>query len=199
MVTADKIGLVSRSVTLKGYRDIMFDRYAGDNKTELRPEEKMYFDADGRSLVIPAENLMSFLTATNTTSAPKRFMDQRKYKAVCNAILSYAEINPWKIPLTRDGEQIVFNDFDSEGRDEKASIYIHRSVARLKGQGGGIPNPKIRPVVAAPWEISFELQLLDNDEVSETEIKNFFIRGGMALGLGTYRGVFGKFTVAKWE
>ena len=189
-------GRMRRQVTLTGRSPIMFDRYAGDNKTDLPVAQRVYQARNG-GLVIPSGNVLSFLCAKNTTSAPKRFMDKRKYKDTCDAIQSYCSIEPFDIPLCRDGKQIMFDGkFDADDRNEAAGMYIHRSVARLDK---GIPNPKVRPVVDLPWEIQFTLSLFDNDEVSETEIKNFFIRGGMALGLGTFRGTFGKFEVTGWE
>ena len=183
-----------RKVMLRGFGDVMFDRYAGDNKTALRVEEKMYFAQDGKTLVLPALNLTSFLCAQNTPSAVKRFMDPRKYKPVAQAILSYTSISPQLIPLTRDGKPIVFNGFRDD-EDKKAGIYVHRSVARLDK---GIPNPKERPVVRAPWELRFDLMMWPNSEVNESMIRTFFIDGGIAIGLGTFRGVFGKFEVAEW-
>lgn len=63
----------------------------------------------------------------------------------------------------------------------------------------GIPNPKERPVLPLPWSLEFELAILPNQEIKETEIYNLFVEGGLAIGLGTYRGVYGKFFVEKWE
>lgn len=180
---------VTRKVLLRGIRPIMFDRYAGDNKTELAPEEKMYFAKDGETLVLPAANISSFLTAENTDSAPKRFLDSRQYKKTAKAILSYTAINPFEIPLTRNGKPIKFKEFNSD-------IYIHYSVARL---AKGIPNPKQRPVVSTPWELAFEITIYPNNEFKEQLLVDMFKRGGIAIGLGTYRGVFGKFVVEKWK
>jgi hypothetical protein len=186
---------IVRNVVLNGITDIMFDRYAGDNKTELPVEQKMYFNGDGKSLIIPAINIISFLSAQNTPSAPKRLLDSREYKKVAQALLSYTVIKPMEIPLTRNGKPIMFTGFDDD-QDKAADMYIHRSVARLEK---GIPNPKVRPVVRTPWEISFELTLLPNNEVQEALVKDMFDRGGLAIGLGTFRGVFGKFVVDKWK
>jgi hypothetical protein len=74
-------------------------------------------------------------------------------------------------------------------------LYLHRSVARLDK---GIPNPKERPTLPTPWEIEFTLQILPNQEIKEQEIKNLFEEGGLAIGLGTFRGVYGKFAVRTW-
>jgi hypothetical protein len=63
----------------------------------------------------------------------------------------------------------------------------------------GIPNPKERPVLPLPWEIEFDLTIYPNKEVKEMEIKNLLSEGGMAIGLGTFRGVFGKFVIDKWQ
>lgn len=186
---------IQRSITLHGLTDIMFDRYAGDNKTELAPGQKLNFDADGKTVVVPSVNIMSFLCAQNTRSAAKRFMDARKYMGVAEAILSYVAVSPFQIPLTREGTPVVFHGFDGD-EDEKGGLYIHRCVARLPK---GIPNPKVRPVVRLPWELSFNLTMFQNEEVSEDMLQSFFVRGGMAIGLGTFRGVFGKFKVAEWK
>jgi len=186
---------LTRKVSLVGLADLMFDRYAGDNKTELRVEDKMYFAQDGRTLVIPAANISSLLTAQNTPSAPKRFLDSRKYKQVAQGILSYTVIQPQLIPITRNGKEIKFNEFINDA-DKSSGVYIHRAVARLDK---GIPNPKVRPTLALPWELNFDLLYYPNEEVQEDMIRNLLIKGGLSIGLGTFRGVFGKFRVATWE
>lgn len=187
---------VVRSVVLKGLADIMFDRYAGDNTTQLEPWQKLYLEpGDSRVIGIPAANIMSFLSAHNTNSAPKRLRDKRKYKDICNAFLSFVVIQPSFIPLLRKGEPIRLGKFEGDV-DKSSGIYIHRSVARLDK---GIPNPKVRPVVPLPWELAFTLTLLPNRETNEQELQNLIEEGGRALGLGTFRGVFGKFAVEKWE
>ena len=44
------------------------------------------------------------------------------------------------------------------------------------------------------------LTLLKNKEITEQEIKNLIEEGGMALRLGTFRGVFGKVSRnSQWE
>lgn len=99
------------------------------------------------------------------------------------------------IPLMRNDEQICFNGF-SDDKDEEAGISVHRCVARLEK---GIPNPKIRPVVDLPWSLSFVLSLYQNPTLAEPMLRMLFEQGGIACGLGTYRGVFGKFEVTQWE
>jgi hypothetical protein len=184
---------VKRHVVLRGTRSIMFDRYAGDNDTKLEPWQKLYLMED-RTIYLPSANIMSFLSAHNTNSAPKRLRDKRRYKDICNACLSFVEINPENIPLIRDGKPLKFGKFNPE-KDELSGAYIHRSVARLDK---GIPNPKVRPVIPLPWALEFDLTIYPNREIKEQEIVNLFDEGGRALGLGTFRGLFGKFEVESW-
>ena len=181
--------VLQRKVTLNGISDIMFDRYAGDNKTELTPEKKMYYLPDGETLMIPSANILSFLSAQNTDSAPKRFLDSRQYKKVAAAFLSYTAIQPFEIPILREGKPIKFKGFNDD-------IYLHQSVARL---AKGIPNPKTRPVIRTPWQLSFTISIYPNNEFNEDMLCDMFQRGGIAIGLGTYRGVYGKFEVKQWE
>ncbi len=188
--------IITRKVKLCGLTDLMFDRYAGDNETKLEPWQKLYFiPGDTKAIGIPALNIMSFLSAHNTNSAPKRLRDSRKFKKICDACLSYVSINPSFIPILRNGKPIIFGKFDRDV-DATSGIYIHYAVARLDK---GVPNPKLRPVIPLPWEIEFDFRLFPNKEIKEQEIQNLFEDGGGALGLGTFRGVFGKFCVEKWE
>jgi hypothetical protein len=148
-----------RTVHLSGLTDIMFDRYPGDNDTKLEPWQKLYLGGEsGRQVMLPSANVISFLSAQNTDSAPKRLLDPRKYKAFAQACGSFVTIGPRMIPFLRDGEPIIFGKFVGE-EDAESGIYIDRRVARLEK---GIPNPKVRPVLPMPWELRFQLTLLPN-------------------------------------
>lgn len=182
---------IRRKILLSGIGDIMFDRYPGDNQTNLPAEKKFYFMPDGETLMLPAINISSFLSAQNTASAPKRLLDKRQYKSVASAILSYTAITPMNIPFSFGGVPVKFDGF---GDGHKC--YLHHSVARLEK---GVPNPKVRPVLRNPWELGFEISIFKNRDVSEDMVYDLFDRGGIAIGLGTYRGVFGKFIVKEWE
>ena len=195
-----RLEMIERQVELVGLTDIMFDRYAGDNNTKLTWDQKIYQIPGSNQLVLPSENVMSFLSAHNTNSAPKRLRDVRKYKAICNACLSFVQVlgpdeHPQFLPFTREGEPIKVGAFGDD-RDETSGLYLHRSVARL---GNGITNPKERPTLPLPWTLNFTLRIFPNKEIKEQEIKNLFEEGGLAIGLGTFRGVYGKFIVNKWE
>jgi hypothetical protein len=186
---------IERNVVLSGIRPIMFDRYAGDNKTQLNPTDKMYLD-EKCFLVLPVENLFSFLTATNTTSAPKRLTDKREYKDVCSAFLCFVDIQPEEnIPFLRNGKPIHVGTFDGD-IDKESGIRIDHRVARLEK---GVPNPKARPMLPLPWELNFRISLYKNNEANEALLKKMFDEGGIVVGLGTFRGRYGKFEVSKWE
>ncbi|MGD9635756.1 MAG: hypothetical protein AB7G28_13180 [Pirellulales bacterium] len=188
--------VVRRRVGIRGLTDIMFDRYPGDNDTKLEPWQKLYLGGEsGRQIMLPSANIMSFLSAQNTDSAPKRLLDSRKYKAFAQACGSFVAIHPWMIPFTRDGEPIEFGKFDGDV-DKSSGVYIDRRVARLEK---GIPNPKVRPTLPLPWSLEFELTLLPNRMIQETQLLNIFTEGLLCLGLGTFRGQFGKGEIVLWE
>ena len=178
----------------------MFDRYAGDNNTRLSWQEKIYLAPGTKTLVLPCTNISSFYTAHNTNSAPKRLRDKRKYKDIANAIQSFVMLSAADgsdyAPFTRNGVPIEVGDFADDDRDELSGLTLHRSVARLEK---GIPNPKERPMLPLPWELTFMLTIIANDAIKEAEIKNLTHEGGLAIGFGTYRGVYGKFLVEQWD
>lgn len=195
-----RLNVVTRRVKVRGLTPIMFDRYAGDNQTRLEWHQKIYLKAGTNKLSLPALNIVSFFTAHNTNSAPKRLRDKRVYKGICNAILSFVSISgadgdTENIQFTRDGKPIDVGTFNDR-KDDVSGIYLHRAVARLDK---GIPNPKERPVLPLPWALEFDLTIYPNKEVKEQEIKNLLAEGGMAIGLGTFRGVFGKFVIEQWD
>lgn len=188
--------IITREVRLTGTTEIMFDRYPGDNNTKLEPYQKLYFEPGGtKHIGLPSLNIMSFLSAHNTNSAPKRLRDKRKYKDLANAMLSFLSIRQTFIPLMRDGKPIVFGKMEND-IDALSGVYVHYSVARLDK---GIPNPKARPVLPLDWYLDFTIDVLPNTEIKESDILNLVEDGGRALGLGTFRGVFGKFVVSRWE
>lgn len=194
-----RIEIVKRKVRLVGVAPVMFDRYAGDNKTQLAWSQKIYLVPGTNVLALPATNINSFLSAHNTNSAPKRLRDKRAYKDICNACLSFVSVEAPSdcngyIPFLQDGKRITVGTFDDQ-QDKQSGIYLHRSVARLDK---GIPNPKERPVLPMPWSLEFGLSIFPNKEIKEQEVRNLIEDGGLAIGIGTFRGVFGKFIVDSW-
>lgn len=174
----------------------MFDRSPGDNDTKLEPWQKLYLGgASGRTICLPSANIMSFLSAQNTDSAPKRLLDKRKYKDFALACASFITIGPTMIPFLRDEQPIEFGKFEGE-RDPHSGVYIDRRVARLEK---GIPNPKVRPVLPMPWELEFTVTLYPNKAIQEQQLMNVFAEGMIALGLGTFRGQYGKAQVIGWK
>jgi len=195
-----RLNTIVRKVVLTGITPIMFDRYAGDNKTRLEWHQKIYLQDGTSNLCLPTLNLVSFFTAHNTNSAPKRLRPAKEYKNICNAILSFVSFtspdkNPETIPFLRAGKPLKVGTFN-DSFDPTSGLYLHRAVARLEK---GIPNPKERPVLPLPWSLEFNMTIFPNKEIKEQEIKNLLTEGGMAIGLGTFRGVFGKFDVTTWE
>jgi len=174
-------------VTLSGVTPILFDKYAGDNKTQLSFMEKVY--QENGFLVLPSLNVMSFLSAQNTESATQRVVG-RGFKEVCKAALSYVTIEEMSIPFTRDGKPI---------RASEDELERHFAVARVMKGKLSVPNPKERPLLKTPWELTFTINILETPSLREELLKKIFEQGGHAVGLGTFRGVFGKFKVDSWK
>ena len=171
------------NVTLKGIRPIMFDRFVS-MKTELSPMDKVY-QKDG-SLIIPAKNLMSFLSGINTESAPQRIIG-KKWKTICKAALSFVNIEPYEIYFERNGKKISSDD-----------VEIVSDKAIVKKGSLAIPSEKNRPVLKMPWSLSFTIELFQNQDLNDAILKRLFEEGGIMIGLGSYRGVYGKFIVERW-
>lgn len=186
-----------KRVTLTGLTEIMFDRYPGDNKTHLTPDQKFYLN-ERREICLPTINLMSFLSATNTESAPMVCLG-KEARRVASAILCSTSILPSPlITLTRNKKPIVFDEFDEHDRDGVSGAYVLHGKAIIKKAGLAIPSPKSRPVLPLPWALEFDLQILPHQDLTENLIENLFADGGVRIGLGTFRKMFGKFEFA-WK
>lgn len=178
---------ITITATLRGIRPIMFDRYGGDNKTKLPDLEKMYLDEHG-TCGIPVLNVFSLLSAENTPSVAKRFYGKQG-RDVAQGIKSFCNIE------ATEGSDSMFAPIkDEDGKLWNASdtrIKIMNHVARLPK---GIPNPKARPMIPSRWSVQFKFELQQNTLLNEPTLKAMIEQGGI-LGLGTFRPIFGRYSV----
>ena len=177
---------VVRTIRISGICPILFDRYCGNNKEKLAVMDKVY--QENGILVFPSVNILSFLSAQNTESAPQRVVG-RGWKEVAKAALSYVTIEPYNIPFLRDGKHLRVDDAD---------LKVHYAVARVVKGKLAVPNPKERPLLNLPWDLEFNLTLFETNELNEVLLRKLFEVGLIAIGLGTFRGPFGKCKITKW-
>lgn len=173
-------------VQLTGIRPLMFDRYAGDNNTNLPVEEKMYLDQNG-CLTIPAVNIYSLLCAENTKSVCRQYFG-RAGKGISLGIAGFTTINPFEIKIHDDDGPVKFVGWNDQ-------IYISRHVARL---ARGIPNPKERPTLALPWRLDFDMTYVKNKECTLENLRQALSMGG-SLGIGTFRPYFGSYSMTAFD
>ena len=177
------------TVTLDGLADIMFDRFIRQEKDTRPAEQKLYLD-EGNRIVCPAENLWTFMFGDNPPGCARSF-EGKKGREFARIGQAHIVINPALVPFQRDGQDIVFKDFDDTG------IAITRFSPRTKMSGGGSikQDVKERPLLKLPWSLTFQISIVENALVDETRVLNWFQQGGIMIGLGTYRPRFGRFTV----
>jgi len=179
------------NIKLSGIRPLMFDRYPGDNNTNLPIAEKMYLDNNLR-LCIPTVNLYSLLSAENTKSVCRQFFGKNG-KTIGLGINSYTYIDAITIPLTDDdGNVIVFDKFGEPG---KSRFWVDKRDARLKN---GVPNHKERPVLNLPWNLEFTMFYSENELCTLENLRQAFHMGGI-LGIGTFRPMFGRYELTSFE
>lgn len=191
MLMVKKIVVQKRNVQLSGLRPLLLNPYPGNNKLKLPVAKRFYFAQDGKSLMIPVRNLSSMLSAQNTMSAAK-LLGERKSKVLTFAFNSMVTFDPGdELPLMRNGKQIVFEGFGVNG------IREFKYPGRL--QGGVVGDTEPRPLIDTPWSLEFQLSFMDNEYFDEDFLQRAFVTSGALLGLGSYRGLYGKFEVVKWD
>lgn len=189
----EKLELQKISVELSGLSDIMFDRFI-DHSKEMRPPEQKLYLSDGNKMIFPAGNLDSFLFGSKPPPGCAAKFEGKQGKNYCTMGMGHVFIDPMEIGFLSDGEPVVFNDFNS------GQFYIHESSPIIgAGQSAVKAEVKPRPVLRLPWSLSFVITIIKNGLIDETKIYNWFVAGGVQIGLGTYRPKFGRFAVDMWE
>lgn len=171
-------------VKFTGVKPLLFDRYAGSNEAKLEPIDKVYWHNE--RAVMPQINIYSALSAENSKSVAKMYFG-KKAKPIGMAIQNGLMIDTDFIPILQDGEEVLAKDFGKR-------FTIEHHVARINKSGTAIPNPKERPSLDVPWTLEFGIQFIPNGELTWEVMQQCFQYCGV-IGLGTYRPLYGGFSV----
>ena len=145
---------------------------------------------DGK-LAITGDRILAFLISNNPKSPPgciKLFIDSRKYKSLLPKVMAYVGFQP-VIPLLIDGKEIEFKNFEKTPEVK---------VRKDKVTGGTCPMIVERPFIDNV-SIEFYINLIENTEITFDRLKDWFERGGIEVGIGASRPVYGQFIVEKFE
>ena len=195
-------------VLIRGIADIQFDRYTGAavEKGAVPDLEKQLYLDEHDGLVMPADNLGSFFYSANYPSCVNMFWSDIKTRKIgLQCFKAQVFPNPQQIAiLDGDGEQVRITGFkkNKNGKlaDAEANIYVDESLPRVKG--AVVPNPnKRRPTLRRPWQMRFQLMVFEvaGSDITVDRVEDYLRRGGMMIGIGTHRPMFGRFAVEEFE
>lgn len=181
------------AVKLEGLTDIMFDRFIDHSKDIRPPEQKMYL-ITGNKLVLPSENIESFLFGMKGPPGCALKFEGKEGRNYSSMGLAHVIISPLEIPIMAKGKQVVYKDFKGK------QFYVYRSSPKI-GSGINVVKSEIkpRPVLRLPWSVSFQLKVIKNNLIDDVRLYNWFVAGGVQIALGTYRPKFGRFAVDVWK
>ena len=175
-------------VQLSSLTPLMGNPFRGQE--EIPPERKLNLARDGETLILPASNIMGFLSSKmvgrsciNTFVPPKERPDRLA------EVLASVIVSPVEIPITANWKPIKFT-----GWNEK--VYVDERAAQASKTARVIAR---RPVIATPWEVEFEIVLNETKFLDEDRLHRWFVEGGVMVGIGAFRPFFGRFEVTKWE
>lgn len=182
------------NVTLDSLSDIMFDKFI-DHSKEVRPPEQKLYISDGDNIVIPSENVHTFLFGEVPGGCAKTF-EGKKGKDYIRTGQGHIVIEPVYIPFLNPKDKII----KYKGFDKDDSLYVYEAAGRTKMGSLSIKQEiKPRPVLRHPWKLDFSIMLVENTLIDENKLYNWFCKGGLLVALGTYRPRFGRFTVSAWD
>lgn len=176
------------NVEISGLADIMFNRFYDHSKVIRPPEQLLYYGQDNE-VVFPADNMRSFLFGEKPPGCAKT-MEGKKSKDFIRWGQGHIHIDPLNIPFKTAGEPVIFKGV------ENGLFYVHTAAPRTNG----IKQEAIdRPVLRLPWELEFNITIVENPLVDQIRLYNWFVMGGLLIAIGNYRPVYGRFEVKKWE
>ena len=172
------------NVEITGIASLLQHRYPieeqGENKKksakkvyvpEEEAEKACYRDETG-FLFEPAEHIFGALTRTATGF----IFDKRKtYKDVV------------KGGVLVEPEQISLGVKKWDEIDTRRAVVQRSAVVRY------------RPKFNKGWKMSFNITILDDENIDETVLKDILDKAGASCGIGDYRPRFGRFQVTKWD
>jgi len=178
-------------IALSGLADIMFDRFFDHSKEVRPPDQKLYLreaPSGDNELVFPAGNIHAFLFNDKPPGCAKMF-EGRQSRQYMSWGGGHIFLEPPLIPILADNKKVCFKGFNEQ-------IYVYSSSPRTNG----IKQPEIhRPVLKLPWEMKFKIRLIKNPKIDSPKLRNWFDMGGLQMGLGNHRPLYGRFMVTKWE
>lgn len=174
--------------------DILFDQFFDHSKEPRPPEQKLYLGKKNQ-IMFPSLNVMAFLFNQKGNSCVTKFEGKKRGDYISMGF-SHVFINPQMIPFRgKDEKPVFFTDFDN------GPFYIVRAAPTTKMPGGGFikQEAKPRPALKMPWTLEFQITLYKNLLINDVKLRNWFEMGGLLIGLGTYRPLFGRFRIKTWE
>ena len=134
---------------LNGLTPIMLDAFRGQE--ELPPEKKLYYHQDGETLILPASNIVGFLTSRSSHSCLRVFVNNKDWKTRGPEVVGNVSVDPVRIPFLNDEEPILF---DGKFNDK---VYMDERMARPSATARVLAR---RPVIDTPWLLKFKLILI---------------------------------------
>ena len=95
------------SVVLNGLTPFMADAFRGQE--EIPPEQKLYYGLDKKTLILPASNIMGFLTSKSSHSCLRVFISNKDWKTRGPEVVGNVYVDPVSIPFMSDGKPIEFD------------------------------------------------------------------------------------------
>ncbi|MGO9018270.1 MAG: hypothetical protein ACLQVJ_07955 [Syntrophobacteraceae bacterium] len=185
-------------VTLEGLAPLVFDRFWGHSKEEIPPDRKLYL-ADENKVVMPLQNLKSFLQKEKPPGAIK-IVEKVKFNEYIRIAQTHIDFGtvPYYPILDGAGQPVIFTNFE-DGRWE-----ILLEATCTKASTGAVikQEPLPRPMLKLPWRLELEIGIWRSDintKITEDKVRSWFEIGGILVALGNHRPDYGRFQVTKWE
>lgn len=193
---------VTRDVGIEGLADIQFDHYFGAEQDQDVLDDKLHL-TEQSELYLPALNMLGMFYSQSSRSAIQACEKKTEYKSISWDARALLTVNPSRIPILRNGKPIVHKKWEKDKRgrlyDADAQLWVDDSLPRVKGVVTG-NQAKRRPTLKLPWSMRFSLNVIEieGSAITIERVEKWLRTGGLMIGIGTHRPVYGRFEVASF-
>ena len=172
-------------VIANGLSPLMEDRFFGQETGT--PQEKLYLSSkDGKTLIWPNANVMGFFASKSSVSVIRLGMMGEGRDKNAAVLMGSLAIEPTEIPILSNGKPIVFEGTWTD------QLYLDTRMARPSATARVMVT---RPVIDVPWSMAFVLRVVETKDVTVENVMTWLENGGLLVGFGAFRPLFGRFLV----
>lgn len=173
-------------ITIGGLSDLYLDQFV--RQEEIPTKQKLPTNDEG-NVVIPKLYIKSFLASQKNTSCARMFSGSKEIAKTSQLIKANFFLNGKDPEILDENDEPIKAEIDGNKVVEQ-SVGIYTKNQR---------NNKFVARVSLPWKLKIQATLFEHSKIDANKIRDWFEKGGLQVGIGTFRPDQGRFEVVDFK